>query len=494
MKKISYTLLLTFSCFLLTNCFEDLDDNTNFSSLEVKDFVWSGLNSIYLYKDNVPDLANDRFSGDEDYTEYLNSFSTPVDLFNNLIYMPETVDRFSWIVDDYIALEQQFSGTTLNNGMAFALARENQSSTTLLGYVRYIMPDSDASTKDIERGDFFYAVDGQPITLENFTTLFRQNSYTISLAAYNTQGTPETSDDTIDPTGETVTLNKTAYTENPIHKTELFTVNNQNVGYLMYNGFTSAFDSQLNQVFGDFLANNIQYLVLDLRYNPGGSVNTSILLASMIANLNGEIFNTELWNSELQAFLEENSPESLVNYFTNNDEGTPLNTLNLDRVYILTTGSSASASEAVINSLRPYLGPNLVHIGTNTSGKYQASITIYDSEDFTRNNVNPNHTYAMQPLIYKYVNANGFTDFDNGLQPNIVVSENFADLGVLGDSNETLLEAALMHIETNSRPATNSNRIKTFEVVKDNTDFTPLGKKMYSTKPLPNGVLNKLLP
>lgn len=479
---------------ILTNCFEDFDDNPSFSSLEVKDFVWKGLNAIYLYKDNVPDLANDRFNNSEDYTDYLNSFSTPEDLFDHLIYLPASVDRFSWIVDDYIALEQQLSGTSLNNGMAFGLVRESQGSSTLLGYVRYIMPNSDASTKDIERGDFFYAVDGQSITLDNYTSLLGQNSYSISLATYNTQGTPETTDDTIDPTGETVTLSKTAYTENPIYETEIFNVNNQNVGYLMYNGFTPAFDNQLNQVFGDFLANNIQYLVLDLRYNPGGSVNSSILLASMIANLNGEIFNTEQWNSELQAFLEQNNPESLVNYFTNNDAGSPLNILNLDRVYILTTGSSASASESVINNLRPYLGANLIHLGTNTRGKYQASITIYDSEDFTRNNVNPNHTYAMQPLIYKTLNANGVTDFDDGLVPDIVLSENFSDLGVLGDPNETLLEAALIHIETNSRPATYSNRTKTFEVVKDNTDFTPLGKEMYTSKPLPEELLNKLMP
>ena len=479
---------------IFTNCFEDFDDNPTFSSLEVKDFIRRGLNAVYLYKDNVPDLANDRFSNDEEYTDYLNSFSSPEALFDHLIYMPETVDRFSWIVDDYIALEQQLSGTTLNNGMAFGLVRESQNSSTLLGYVRYIMPNSDASTKDIERGDFFYAVNGQSITIDNYTSLFSQNSYSISLAAYNTQGTPETSDDTIDPTGETVALNKTAYTENPIFGTEIFTVNNQNVGYLMYNGFIPSFNNQLNQVFGDFLANNVQYLVLDLRYNPGGSANTSILLASMISNLNGQVFSTEQWNSELQAFLEDENPELLVNYFTNNDDGTPLNILNLNRVYILTTTSSASASEAVINNLRPYLGANLIQIGSRTRGKYQGSYTIYDSDDlFTKQNVNPNHTYAMQPLVYKYINANGVTDFDDGLMPDIEVFENFADLGVLGDPNETLLDTALMHIEANSRPAFDANKTKIFQLVKDNTDLTPLGKRMYTTKTLPKSIVNKIL-
>jgi carboxyl-terminal processing protease len=108
MKLLKFSLLfiLTLS---LTSCFEDRDDNV-IGVNEINDFVWKGMNAVYLYKDDVPDLANDRFTTNEEYGTYLNSFSAPEDLFESLIFNRSTVDRFSVIVDDYIALEQQFSG------------------------------------------------------------------------------------------------------------------------------------------------------------------------------------------------------------------------------------------------------------------------------------------------------------------------------------------------------------------------------------------------
>ena len=81
----------------------------------------------------------------------------------------------------------------------------------------------------------------------------------------------------------------------------------------------------------------------------------------------------------------------MVNRFVENNSS-----LNLNRVYIIATQSSASASELVINCLDPYI--DVIHIGTNTYGKYQASVTLYDAEDFSLEDANPNHTYAC--LLY----------------------------------------------------------------------------------------------
>lgn len=115
MKIIKTLVLLFVLSVLTTSCFnDDVDDNLVLAS-EINDFVWKGMNAVYLYKENIPDLANDRFSTDQEYADYLNSFSSPEGLFESLIYLRETVDRFSWIVDDYIALEQQLSGTFTTN-------------------------------------------------------------------------------------------------------------------------------------------------------------------------------------------------------------------------------------------------------------------------------------------------------------------------------------------------------------------------------------------
>lgn len=483
LNTILALLLLGFT----TSCYEDADDNS-ISASEINDFVWKGMNAVYLYKENKPDLANDRFSNTEAYAEYLNSYSTPENLFEDLIHQRETVDRFSWIVDDYIALEQFFSGVSKSNGMEFGLRFVPGSNSSIFGYVRYVLPNTSAASQDLIRGHVFTAIDGTNLTIDNYSSLLSSDSYTLNLGTYNNNGTPETEDDIITSGTENISLTKEPYTENPVFLTNILNVGGENVGYLMYNGFTSNFDSQLNAAFGSFLANNVQHLVLDLRYNPGGSVNTAILLSSMITGqFTGEIYSTEQWNPELQAAFQADNPESLINRFTDNDDGAALNSLNLDRVYILTTGSSASASELVINSLNPYI--DVVHIGTTTAGKYQASITIYDSNNLRREGANPNHTYAMQPLVLKSLNAVGNTDYSDGLIPTTILQEDIGDLGELGNPSEPLLEVALTHISGSGRLV--STFIEPVVLIGDSKDFIPHSKDMYIDKKLPAEVIKR---
>ncbi len=486
--KISLLLLITLS---LTSCFEDQDDNL-ISASEINDFVWKGMNAVYLYKDDITDLANDRFTTNEEYGNYLNSFSDPENLFESLIYQRVTVDRFSVIVDDYIALEQQFNGISTSNGMEFGLFRFNETDTELYGYVQYVMPNTSAETQGVTRGDIFYGVDGVQLTIENYRNLLfsSNNSYTINLGNYDDNGTnDDPNDDSVTESENSINLSKQSYTENPILISNVLNLDANTVGYLMYNGFTgtNAFDSQLNSVFADFNAAGVTDLVIDLRYNGGGSVNTAIWLSSMITGqFTGDVLVSEQWNSELQEQLENNNPQSLLNPFVDemkkfNTDGDVvfqenINHLNLNKVYILTTRGTASASELVINGLNPYI--DVVQIGSTSRGKYQASITIYDSPNLGRADANPNHTYAMQPLIFKTVNSVGFTDFDSGLTPDIIVNENFGSLGTLGNMNEPLLAAAIADIEGTGRFSNQGNYdIKEF---KSSKDFKPFATDMYS--------------
>ena len=471
MKSIKLLFILFILSFVTIGCFEDLDDNP-VSTRDLNDFVWKGLNTYYLYKDNVPDLANDRFN-DSEYESFLNSFSSPEDLFESLIYQRPTIDRFSWITDNYIELQQQLNGTTYNNGMEFGLVRFSSTSSEVFGFVRYVLPNTDAESKGLQRGIIFHAVNGTSLNLDNYRTLLSPNNYTINLATYNDNGTPETDDDSIEPTNQSINLTKTPYTENPIFIKQILEVDNQNVGYLMYNGFTRDFDSQLNETFNYFQSQNIQNLVLDLRYNSGGSVNTAILLSSMITGqFTGQTFATQQWNSEIQSQID---PNDLIYNFTDNDDGISLNSLQLAKVYVLTTKSTASASELVINSLNPYI--DVVQIGGTTTGKYQASITLYDSPDFSNSDINPIHTYAMQPLVLKTLNTVGYTDYNNGLDPDIIASENYGNLGVLGNPDETLLAIALQHIIDTGRISLQP--YSNMEVVGDSKDFTLTKNQMY---------------
>jgi len=470
MKNLKRIILLILVTPIFFGCFEDLDDNP-ISTRDIKDFVWKGMNYSYLYKEDIPDLANDRFSSDSDYTNYLNGFTSPETLFESLIYDRETVDRFSWITSDYIALEQQLSGVTRSTGAEFDFYFEPGSSSKVFGVIRLVLNNSPAADLGLQRGQIFNAVNGTPLLQSNINGLLNQNSYTLNLANYNDNGTIITIDDIIESTSETATLTRVAYTENPIHKTEIIEVDGQNVGYLSYNGFTSDFNTQLNNAFNSFQASNVQHLILDLRYNPGGSVNTATLLGSMITGqFNGEVFAKLFYNDDLQS-------NNTIYRFTNSFDGNTINSLNLDRIYILTTDTSASASEMVINSLKAYSQIEVVQIGQQTTGKSQASITIYDSPDFGRSGANPNHTYALQPLVAKTVNKLNGEVPSNGIEPSIIVNEDPRDYGILGNENEPLLAAAILHIMNNGRlslPVSHD-----FKTIKHKVDYHPSQTNMY---------------
>ena len=466
MKSIFKLVLLTFVFSLNFSCFEDDDDSIS-GSTDIKNFVWKAMNFAYLYKDDSPNLANDRFATNSDYQSFLNDYESPESLFESLIYDQENVDRFSWITNDYIALEQQFSGVSKTSGAEFNFYYTPGSTSDVYGIVRLIQPNSNASTTTLTRGQVFNKIDGIALTEDNLRSLLNSETYTIHLATYNTNGTGAPEDDSVIDGTETIALTKTIYSENPIFKTEVITSNNEKVGYIMYNGFVSDYDAQLNAAFGEFQAQNIQSLILDLRYNPGGSVNSAAALGSMITGLSSGVFAKLQYNSDLQ------NNNTDYNFRSTLSEGNSINSVGLDKVYVIATGSSASASEMIINSLKSYI--DVVQIGTETVGKSQASITLYDSPNFQRQGANPGHLYALQPLVAITVNKDNQVVPSSGLIPTIEVKENVSNYGVLGDVNEPLLAAALA--------ATQTGRLA-FDIygstpILDSNSFEPHSQEMY---------------
>jgi C-terminal processing protease CtpA/Prc len=427
MKLIKQLLLTVFTLLFISNCATDLDDNPT-SNNDINDFIYRGLRLAYLYNAEVPDLVEDKSSG-SDYQSYLNS-NSPENFFENLIFDRLSTDRFSWLTSDYLSLEQQFQGVSKTNGMVFGLKRITPESSTLFGYIKYILPNTSASNAGLTRGLLFTQIDNQTLTLSNYEELLSNDNYTLQFASVNTNNE-------LEENGNTASLSKQVYNTNPVFITNTFTVDTENVGYLMYNSFTRDFNSELNSAFATLT--NVDQLVLDLRYNPGGSVNTAALLASMITGqFNGQVVTKLNYNENLSA-------SNTTFNFTNNFDGETVNSLNLNKVYVLTTSNTASASEMIINSLKPYI--EVVQIGTNSTGKSQASITLYDSPDFTRNNVNTTHLYAMQPLVAITVNKNDDVVPNNGLTPQTIIEEDLFNLGVLGDINEPLLAEAISLID-----------------------------------------------
>lgn len=486
MKALSpFKVLLVLPVFLFLSC-EDYDDSAVPSNLTVNDFIWKGLNLYYLWQADVPDLADERFKSQRDLNTFLYGYSNPGKLFQALLYKPvskfpkpgEAIDRFSFMYSNYTELEGVLSGTTKNNGVEYKLYYKDKTENEVIGVVRYILPNSDASNKDIQRGAIFYAVDGITLTKDNYDVLRSKDSYTLSLADYDNGN--------FTPNGRSVSLTKTVLSENPVYISKVIESGSHKIGYLMYNGFYASYETPLNNAFGALKAEGITDFVLDLRYNSGGSIATATRLASMITGqFTGQVFAKQQWNNKVEAYYAANNPSSLLNLYTDKiNTNASINSLNLSKIYILTSKSTASASELVINGLKPYI--NVVQIGDFTTGKNVGSITLYDSPNFTKKNVNTSHRYAMQPLVLKIVNKVGFGDYINGLTPDFKVEESIGNLGILGDSNEPLLNTAINKITGGGRKLPSTPAIR-FENVPDNNYINSLKNEMYIDQ-LPDGL------
>ncbi len=440
--KIIFALMLLL---IFASCKKEvysLDQKT----MEINAFVWKAMNAYYLWKNDVPDLSDSKFESQKDLNRYLEKHSDSKRFFEHLIYDREHIDKWSWIVDDYKALIRYFQGERVSSGMKIGLVREAQGSDNLFAYVQFVLPDSDAATKGIQRGNVFRIIDNQRITVQNYQDLLSHDSYDIELATWNGNN--------LEDTGTVIHLSKTSLQENPIFIKKVIRQNGKKIGYLMYNGFTSTYDSQLNAAISYFQSEGIDDLIVDLRYNHGGSVASMQYFASMITgSFTGKTFLKYEWHPDMQAWMQNQYPESLKRDFINKmSGGEAINNLNLNRIYFITTKSSASASESLINCLKPYI--NVTQIGTETHGKYVASITLFDSPDFgyVPEDINPNHKWAIQPIVLKVANANNETDFVNGLPADIYQHENYQNLGILGNETEPLLQRTLQEILGTTAP------------------------------------------
>ena len=426
------------------------------------------MNFWYFWQANVDDLADDRFENTEagraDYTAFLDSGDDAGDFFESKLQYID--DRFSFYNDDYRDLTNSLAGISKSNGLEFGLV-QFQDSEDLFGFVRYIVPNSNAATVEIQRGDLFTGVDGQTLTLSNYRELLfgANDTYVLNMANFNNGN--------ISPNEIEISLTKEeGLAENPVFLSKSFTIGGENIGYIMYNQFTNEYDDDLYAAVEDLKSAGITNLVMDLRYNPGGSVNTTRLLASMIYGTNTEdIFLRKRYNEKLQ---EQFNDSQLDIYFADKVNGQTINSLGLTKLYVLTSTSSASASELLINSLEPYM--DVIQIGGVTRGKNEFSTTLVDDRDNSYlytpsrvNKINPDNQWAIQPLIGRNENADGFFDFTSGLVPDHPLQEDYSNLGTLGEQNEPLLAKAIELITgaTGKRDFTVNYPINTYSSSKE---------------------------
>jgi C-terminal processing protease CtpA/Prc len=232
--------------------------------------------------------------------------------------------------------------------------------------------------------------------------------------------------------------------EDPLPLTEMLTTSaGRRVAYLQFNAHTTGAQDKLIPALQAAQSAGAQDVVLDMRYNGGGYLYTALSLASMLAgpDADGHVFEQERFNDKLADYSQQSTmffSGQVQRGETAFADGAPLPRLNLPRVYVLATGNTCSASEAVVNGLRG-VGIQVVLIGGTTCGKPYA---------FQRAD---NCGWAYFAIEMQGVNAQGFGDYAQGFAPTCPLPDDFDH--PLGSTSETLLSAALHHIDTGSCPS-----------------------------------------
>lgn len=430
---------------------EPVDEPESIADYPSQNFMWRAMNAFYFWQADVNDLADNRFGSDQEYADFLASEENPADFFYKICNDHEQVvgeqaaiDRFSVAVENYKDLVNSLQGVSKSNGLEFQLYLF-QGSNDIYGVVTYVARDSDASTKNIERGDIFIGVDGQTLNINNYISLLFEGNDTYSLSM------AEIDNGSISGNGNVVQLTKEEnFSENPILISDIIEQNGVKIGYLMYTGFLAAFDEELNTVFGTFKAEAVDELILDFRYNGGGRVSTAVQIASAVyGTRTDELFLKARYNDKIQSTFDPGDGET--NFSDITLSGSAINSLNLSKVYVITTERTASASELVINGLEPYV--NVIQVGERSTGKNEFSITFVDDEennffyDEDRESlINPDNLWGIQPLLGRNENANGFSNYTGGLIPDFELEEDISNLGVLGDPSEPLLALTISKI------------------------------------------------
>ncbi len=420
----------------------------------INDFIWKGLNSWYNWQVQAENLSDTKDDVQDDYYNFLNGYTDNETLMLELCYKhsrvvgsANAVDRFSWFIEDYEVQNQSFQGIRTRFGFTRKTIEINESTGEVILSIVMVEPGSPADAAKMQRGDIVYRIDGITLNTENIneaSARLSNESVTLSFASEQDGALIHIEDKT---------MTRALVTSNPVHFKKVFdNIAGKKVGYIVYNQFSSSFNDELNRAFAEFKAAGIDELVLDLRFNGGGSVLTSSYLASMIyADARTGRFVDLIFNAKHSDQNDGYNFQNRLRTFNaaGNSEGQEtMNRLtSLSRLYILTSGGTASASELIINGLRPYMS-SVKLIGTTTYGKNVGSITLYDSpnNDYaSESRANPSHKFAMQPIVFQSFNKNGESDYTQGFSPDIVVDESnyWNAILPLGDPNEALLKQAL---------------------------------------------------
>lgn len=368
--------------------------------LEQNQFILRAMQEYYLWNDRLP-MADPA------------SYDTP-QAFLNALTVPE--DIFSYLTTQ--AEEDAYFGAGQYAGIGF----ESRQSA---GEVRLqdVYEGSPADLGGLKRGDSILTVDGRAIA-----DILAEEGFTASLGPPEAGVTVELGWRDVDGNEFSAVFTKTVVTIPPVSSLTVLDSAAGAVGYLNFRGFVEPADAALNEAFAELRAAGISELVVDLRYNSGGL----LTIAQVLANLIGG----EITQNQVLFTLEYNADKAYLNetrFFRDT-----VNAVDMQRVVFITTASTASASEIVINGLMPFL--DVVLVGDTTFGKPVGQLGFRFCDR------------VLRAVSFRTVNAVGNTDFFDGFAPDCQAADDIDH--VFGDAAEASLAEAIHYLETGACTAT----------------------------------------
>ncbi|WP_185964466.1 S41 family peptidase [Aliikangiella marina] len=455
---------------ILGNTFPDVQGST----LLENNWLRSWSNETYLWYNEIIDQNPANFSDTESYFDVLKT--------QELTPNGNAKDNFHFSQSTESYLQRSQSGVSFGYGLQWALISSTPPRELR---VAFSQPNGAAAAVNLFRGAEVLEIDGVDVINAN-----SESDLAILNAGISPSSEGETHTFLVRDLGatetRTVTMTSGAVAESAILANDVIQTSSGNVGYVVYNTFQAFSEVELIDAFNQLESQDIQDLVLDLRYNGGGRLFIASELGYMIAGptqTEGQTFEQIVYNDKI-------APEDPVPFFSlsgagNATPGVPLPSLNLSRVFILTTGSTCSASEAVINGLRG-IDVEVILIGDTTCGKPYG---FFPTD-------NCGTTYFTIQLTG--VNAKGFGEYPDGFSPEntqgslgvVVPGCSVADdfNHAFGDLDEALLNQALQFRETGtcSAPAIAKSNLQTAEKqangLEIKVDSDPLGKIMIRSK------------
>ena len=405
-------------------------DNLNVDKASVNSWTYDMMHEGYFWYNQMPARNATDVS------------ASPDAYFEDLVYKRQTHDRFSMITENIDALQQQFNGVTKAFGIHYAIAYTDEAKNNVAAFLSHVSKSSPADAAGLKRGDIITKINGTVLTKDNYAALIGgSEKMNINLGKAN--------GNQIETDPKNISLTRAQISENPVAFHSVISKGSKKIGYLVYNQFVpgtdsdkNKYDNELRSVFAEFKTAGVNELVLDLRLNGGGYMTSAVTLSSLIVSnySASKVFYKEQWNDKYDKYWKEKNGADALTYKFLNEKNNIGN--QLSRIFVLTSQGTASASELIINGLRPHM--NVITIGDHTAGKNLFGSLIGDEKKRWK--------YGLYIMLGQTVNASGASDYgtSEGIRPDHSVDDSKVPFLAFGDENETLLNAALkeMGIQT----------------------------------------------